>query len=136
MEVDMSLMAEWIAKGKPVQRTAAGVLAPVISAPADITEAEANGRDGERPTITRPTPEKPPETKLLDVVNRALACCAGLPKREVGAGTVKAYIRTFTRMRHEPVLDPLNDTMARDTYNHRRASLHFGSRRLLLYMTK
>src|SRR4051812_30962599 len=100
MEMIMSLTADWIAKGKPVQRTAAGVLAPVISAPADMAEAEANCRGGERPTITRPTPEKPPKTKLLDVINRALACCAGLPKREVSAGTVKAYIKTFTRMRH------------------------------------
>jgi hypothetical protein len=78
----------------------------------------------------------PARMKLRDVINRALACCAGLPKREVSAGTVKAYISTFTRIRHEPVLDPLNDTMARNIYNHRRASLHFGSRRLLMYLTK
>jgi len=131
----VSSIADWIAKGRPVQRTAAGVLAPVISAPANLVRTGPNGSDGERPTITRRTPEEPAKMKLLDVVNRALACCAGLPNRDVMAKSAKAYTRTFTRMRHEPVLDPLKDNIARSTFNHRRASLHFGSRRLLMYLT-
>ncbi len=132
----MSSAADWISKGRRVHRTAAGVLAPVISGPSDLVPAGSNGRAGERPTITRPTTDQPAKMKLLDVVDRGLACCAALPKRDVSERTVKAYIRTFTRMRHEKLLDPLNDTIARNTYNHRRASLHFGSRRLLIYLIK
>jgi hypothetical protein len=125
---------EWIKKGRRVQRTAAGVLAPVLSAPVDDVRAEPNVHGAMRPTITRPTPEKPTKMKLLEIVNRALACCAGLPEREVKERTAKAYIRTFTRMRHEPALDPLKDNIARNTYNYRRAALHFGSRRLLMFL--
>ena len=70
--------------------------------------------------------------KVLDVIKRAFVCCAGLPKREVNERTEKAYRRTFERMLAERVLDPLKERIARDTYNHRRASLHFGSRELLM----
>ena len=127
---------DWIKKGGRVQRTAAGVLAPVLSAPADDFRAELNVPGAARPTITRSAPEKPPGMKLLDVINRGLACYAGLPERDVSPATAKAYRKTFTRMRREPALDPLNDTISRNTYNHRRASLHFGSRRLLTFLIK
>jgi len=129
----MSSAADWIAKGRPVQRTVASVLAPVLSA-VDVPCASLGGRTEARPTITRPTAGTPAKTKLLDVMNRALACCAGLPERDVSVRTTKDYSRTFRRMRREPVLDPLREGIARNTYNHRRASLHFGSRRLLLYI--
>jgi hypothetical protein len=93
---------------------------------------QADNNVSGRPTIMRPTPKKVEGMKTLDVIKRALACCAGIPKREVSERTAKAYRRNFERMLTEPMLDPLKDRIARDTYNHRRASLHFGSRNLLM----
>lgn len=70
--------------------------------------------------------------KILDVINRAQACCDGLPMREVSAKSQDAYCRTLARMLREPVLDPLRSGIARDTYSHRRASLHTASRILIM----
>lgn len=73
----------------------------------------------------------------IELVRKALATIAQLPKREVSARTAKAYGRTFARMRHEsPALDPLKSNIARDTFNHRRAALHFRSRRLLTFLAE
>lgn len=132
----MSSETTWIVNGMRVRRTPSGAFAPVLSAPSGGGPAEANGRGQDGPTITGGTPEKAPKMKLLDVINRGLSCCAELPDRQVSSRTAKAYAKTFTRLRSEPMLDPLNDTISRNTYNHRRASLHFGSRRLLLFIMK
>jgi hypothetical protein len=94
------------------------------------TQADSGVSD--RPTITRPTPKNVAGMKVLDVIKRAVVCCEGIPKREVSERTAKAYRLTFKRMLMEPVLDPLKESIARDTYNHRRASLHFASRYLLM----
>jgi hypothetical protein len=54
-----------------------------------------------------------------------------LPHRTCGEGTEKIYARTFRRMWAEAKLDPLRSGDARDTYNQRRAALHWGGRRAL-----
>lgn len=65
------------------------------------------------------------------ILERAAACLERLPPRIVTPKTLKAYRTSFARMLREPVLDALRPGMARDTYTHRRASLHAGSRILL-----
>jgi hypothetical protein len=65
--------------------------------------------------------------KILDILNRARACCSRLPERTISEKTLRDYRKTFARMWREPVLDPLRPGDARDTYLHRRASLHAAS---------
>jgi hypothetical protein len=73
----------------------------------------------------------------IELVRKALAIIARLPRREVSAKTARAYRRTFQRMRREtPAFDPLKGNIARDTFNHRRAALHFGSRRLSKFLAE
>lgn len=65
------------------------------------------------------------------ILKRTETCVDGLPKREVSRRTQKAYRKTFARMLREPILDPLKPDIARNTYGHRRAALHWGSRFVL-----
>lgn len=73
--------------------------------------------------------------KVKDILDRAQACLAQLPERTVSDSTALAYYRTFRRMWREPRLDPLRSGMARDTYNHRRAAMHFTGRYLVTKFT-
>lgn len=69
--------------------------------------------------------------KVIDIMNRAQAVCDKLPVRTVSAATRQSYRRAFARMWREPVLDPLLPGIARDTYNFRRAALHWAGRLVL-----
>lgn len=69
---------------------------------------------------------------VLDIVNRTMACLQRLPKREVRPKSATTYRRTLERMMREKVLDALRPGDARDTYNLRRAALHYGARGLLM----
>jgi hypothetical protein len=51
-----------------------------------------------------------------------------VPARDVSGASIKLYRRTFGRMSRETVIDPLRPGDARDTYNVRRAALHWGTR--------
>jgi hypothetical protein len=65
------------------------------------------------------------------ILKRTETCFDGLPKRDVRLRTQKDYRKTFARMLREPILDPLKPNIARKTYGHRRAALHWGSRFVL-----
>ena len=65
------------------------------------------------------------------ILKRTETCIDGLPKREVSRRTQKAYRKTFARMLRAPILDPLKPDIACNTYGHRRAALHWGSRFVL-----
>lgn len=65
--------------------------------------------------------------KVLEILDRARACCTGLPARKIRSNTLRDYRSTFSRMWREPKIDALRPGIARDTYNHRRASLHVAS---------
>ena len=69
--------------------------------------------------------------KVKDILDRAQACLVQLPERTVSDSTARGYHQTFRRMLREARLDPLRPGIARDTYNHRRASLHFSGRYLI-----
>jgi hypothetical protein len=63
-----------------------------------------------------------------EIYLRAQACLVSLPIPEVSAVTAEAYRTTFHRMMtEEPVLDPLRPGDARDTFDVRRASSHWGA---------
>jgi hypothetical protein len=66
-----------------------------------------------------------------EVLWRAAECIDRLFDRKVSVETEQAYRRTFARMLREPTLDALVPGMAKDTYYHRRAALHWGSRSVL-----
>jgi hypothetical protein len=66
-----------------------------------------------------------------EILRRAAECINRLPDRKVSVSTERAYRRTFARMLREPTLDALVPGMAKDTYYHRRAALHWGSRSVL-----
>ena len=66
-----------------------------------------------------------------EIQERTAACIGALPKREVCLTTETDYRKTFARMLREPTLDPLSPGIARDTYQHRRAAMHWGSRFVL-----
>ena len=67
-----------------------------------------------------------------DVLKRAEALCQLLPARQVSDETAQAYRSQFLRMWNSKRLDPLQNGVSLDTYYHRRASLYFGARELLL----
>jgi hypothetical protein len=67
-----------------------------------------------------------------DVLKRAEALCELIPERQVGTETGQTYRNEFVRMWNSNCLDPLQEDIALDTYYHRRASLYFGARELLL----
>lgn len=67
-----------------------------------------------------------------DVLKRAEALCELIPERQVGTETAQTYRSEFVRMWNSNRLDPLQEDIALDTYYHRRASLYFGARELLL----
>jgi hypothetical protein len=81
-----------------------------------------------RPTITRVTGR---DMDYVEIQKRTAACIGGLPKREVRLTTRTDYRKTFARMLREPTLDPLSPGIAFDTYQHRRAAMHWGSRVVL-----
>jgi len=81
-----------------------------------------------RPTITRVTGR---DMDYAEIQERTAACIGGLPMREVCLTTETDYRKTFARMLREPTLDPLSPGIARDTYQHRRAAMHWGSRFVL-----
>jgi hypothetical protein len=62
--------------------------------------------------------------KVLDILNRAQACCDRIPARTISQQTLRDYRRAFVRMWRERVLDALRPGDARDTYLHRRAALY------------
>jgi hypothetical protein len=66
-----------------------------------------------------------------DLIRKANGLIDLIPLREVSDGTAAAYRKTFLRMWNSGRLDPLQDGIALDTYYHRRAALHFGSRLFL-----
>ncbi|MCK9913552.1 hypothetical protein MXD81_30655 [Microbacteriaceae bacterium K1510] len=66
--------------------------------------------------------------KVIEILQRGQACCAGLPERNVSAKTLEAYKATFARMWREPELNALRPDIALDTFHHRRAALHAVSR--------
>jgi hypothetical protein len=69
--------------------------------------------------------------QVLDILQRAKACCAKLPVHQISAVTEKSYRQTFARLWREPTLDALKAGISLDTYYCRRAALHWGSRILL-----
>jgi hypothetical protein len=66
----------------------------------------------------------------------AQALLERLPDRECSLFSENIYKRAFLRMWAENALDPLRQGDARDTYNQRRAALHWGSRQLLQRLLK
>lgn len=66
----------------------------------------------------------------------ARALLERLPHRKCAEATAKIYARTFRRMWAEGELDPLRIEDARDTYNQRRAALHWGGRNVLVNLLK
>jgi hypothetical protein len=66
-----------------------------------------------------------------EILRRTAECIDRLPDRTVSVRTEQAYRRTFARMLREPTLDAFVPGMAKDTYYHRRAALHWGSRSVL-----
>jgi hypothetical protein len=66
-----------------------------------------------------------------EILGRTAECIDRLPDRKVSVRTEQAYRRTFARMLREPTLDALVPGMAKDSYYHRRAALHWGSRSVL-----
>lgn len=66
--------------------------------------------------------------KISEILKRAAACIDRLPDRTISTKTFEGYSRAFDRMWREKILDPLRPGIARDTYLHRRAALHFMSR--------
>jgi len=73
--------------------------------------------------------------KILDIINRAKAVIAKLPERRVEPSTEDAYRKAFVRLWRKPVLDPLADDIALDTYYQRRAVLHYIGRSWLQRLT-
>lgn len=73
--------------------------------------------------------------KVLEILERAKACCAKLPVRQIGAATEKSYRQTFARLWREPALDALKTGISLDTYYCRRAALHWGSKLMLESIT-
>ena len=72
----------------------------------------------------------------VDLIAAALALVARIPDRQCGMSSRLLYGRVFNRMWAEAELDPLRPGDARDTYQVRRAALHYCSRRLLLSVLK
>lgn len=68
----------------------------------------------------------------LESIAIARALLERLPHRKCAKATEKIYGRTFRRMWAEADLDPLRKGDARDTYNQRRAALHWGARRAVV----
>jgi hypothetical protein len=68
---------------------------------------------------------------VLEILDRAVACCARVPASEAKSETRQDYRNTFARMWREPALDPLRPGQALNTFYHRRAALHFGAVRTL-----
>jgi hypothetical protein len=68
--------------------------------------------------------------KVLETIERAQACCALVPERDISEQTRKSYKKEFRRMWSRN-LDPLEEGIARDTYNFRRAALHTGGKLVL-----
>lgn len=69
--------------------------------------------------------------RVLEIIERARACCALIPERIVSEKTRESYQKEFTRMWNSKNLDPLKADQALDTYYHRRAALHTGGKRVL-----
>lgn len=67
----------------------------------------------------------------VESIAAARALLERLPDRKCAKATERIYGRTFLRMSKEATLDPFRDGDARDTYNQRRAALHWGGRRAL-----
>ena len=65
------------------------------------------------------------------VIRKAEALCAKMPVRDISKETTLAYLKAFKRMWKSGHLDPLQDRIARNTFYHRRAALHFGGRLFL-----
>ena len=65
------------------------------------------------------------------ILKKTAECIDRLPDRKVSLGTEQDYRRTFARMLREPTLDAHVPGRAKDSYYHRRASLHWGSRSVL-----
>ncbi|MBS0248398.1 MAG: hypothetical protein JSR61_17420 [Proteobacteria bacterium] len=71
-----------------------------------------------------------------DAVVAARALIAKLPERKCATSTHQLYVRTFYRMWYEPEIDAIRPGIARDTYQVRRAALHYGARRLISSVLK
>jgi hypothetical protein len=74
-------------------------------------------------------------TDIDDVLKRAEALYDLIPARRISSETAKDYRAEFQRMWNSNCLDPLQDDISLDTYYHRRGSLYFGARSLLLGST-
>jgi hypothetical protein len=67
-----------------------------------------------------------------DVIGAAQVLVAKLPERECAKSSRLLYGKTFNRMWREEILDALRPGIARDTYQVRKAALHYCGRRLIL----
>lgn len=68
-------------------------------------------------------------------LQKASEIIARLPKREIARNSEKLYARTFRRLWNSQPLDLLAGNPARDTYQIRRAALHFIGRGVLVSLT-
>lgn len=68
-------------------------------------------------------------------LQKASEIIARLPKREVARNSQKLYAKTFKRLWNSQPFDLLAGNPARDTYQIRRAALHFVGRGLLVSLT-
>jgi hypothetical protein len=68
----------------------------------------------------------------VNVIGAAQALVAKLPERECAKSSHRLYGKTFNRMWREETLDALRHGIARDTYQVRKAALHYCGRRLIL----
>ena len=66
------------------------------------------------------------------VIGAARALVAKLPERQCAKSSRLLYGKTFNRMWCEETLDALRPGLARDTYQVRKAALHYCGRRLIL----
>jgi hypothetical protein len=97
-------------------------------------QADKTGRqDG--PTSAQKWADNNEVVVMMDseaVLKRAEALYESIPGGRVSDETAQKYRNEFLRMWNSNCLDPLQDDIALDTYYHRRGSLYFGTRELLL----